>query len=155
MIRAASEADIPAILAIWNPMIRDALITFNSVEKTADDLRVLLVQKAHEGHAFLVAERDGVAVGFATYRQFRSDLGYRHTVEHSIMPGDAARARDWAENSCKASNNMRMGVARIRSLRASVRQIRRARGFTRRWGFTRFPAWRRWDGNSTSGGTWC
>ena len=93
MIRAASVADIPAILAIWNPMIRDALITFNSVEKTADDLRLLLVQKAHEGHAFLVAERDGVAVGLATYGQFRSGLGYRHTVEHSIMPGDAARGQ--------------------------------------------------------------
>ena len=93
MIRLAGAEDAADLAVLWNPWIRDTVITFNAVEKTADDLRLLLVQTAHEGHAFLVAERDGVAVGFATYGQFRSGLGYRHTVEHSIMPGDAARGQ--------------------------------------------------------------
>lgn len=92
MIRPATPADADAICAIWNPIIRDTGITFNPVEKTPQDVRALIAEKEAQGHAFLLAEGDGVQ-GFANYGQFRGGLGYQHTCEHSIVLGEGARGK--------------------------------------------------------------
>ncbi|WP_096786552.1 GNAT family N-acetyltransferase [Rhodobacter sp. CZR27] len=90
MIRQATEADAPALLAIWNPIIRDTLVTFNSAEKTVGELCAMIAERP----AFLVAQDEGGApLGFATYSQFRGGIGYRHTMEHTIILGPAARGR--------------------------------------------------------------
>jgi L-amino acid N-acyltransferase YncA len=93
MIRPATTADIPAVLEIWNPVIRDTVITFNPVEKTLTDMGRLLEEKATAGQAFLVADEGGQVQGFATYAQFRGGLGYKPTVEHSIILGPSARGK--------------------------------------------------------------
>lgn len=93
MIRPAQEGDIAAILAIWNPVIRDTAITFNPVEKTPEDLRALLAEKAAAGHAFLVAEVDDHLLGFAHYGQFRAGAGYARTLEHTIQLAPGAKGR--------------------------------------------------------------
>ncbi|GAW35176.1 N-acyltransferase YncA [Roseovarius sp. A-2] len=90
IIRRAANEDIPAILDIWNPLIRDTSVTFTTVEKTvrglADDL-------ATRGDAFLVAEAAGQILGFATYGPFRAGPGYAKTAEHSVILGAGARGR--------------------------------------------------------------
>lgn len=93
MIRAAQASDIPALLAIWNPVIRDTAITFNAVQKTPEDLAQLLSDKAALGHGFLVAEHMGMVVGFGTYGQFRNGIGYAHTMEHTIVLSDQSRGK--------------------------------------------------------------
>jgi L-amino acid N-acyltransferase YncA len=93
MIRPATPDDVPGIPAIWNPIIRDTLVTFNATEKTPADLTALLAEKSASGQAFLVAELEGAVAGFSTYGQFRGGIGYRHTVEHTILLGPAARGR--------------------------------------------------------------
>lgn len=85
MIRPATPADIGKILQIWAPIIRDTLVTFNTVVPTPEGLRATLEAKARDDHAFLVAEVDGKLAGFATYGQFRGGLGYAHTMEHTII----------------------------------------------------------------------
>ena len=92
MIRHATSDDIPAILAIWNPVIRDTMVTFNSAEKSVDDMQAMLTEKARHGFAFLVAD-DGCVQGFATYGQFRGGVGYARTMEHTIILGRGARGR--------------------------------------------------------------
>ncbi|HSF64787.1 MAG TPA: GNAT family N-acetyltransferase [Paracoccaceae bacterium] len=92
-IRAATPADIPGILAIWNPVIRDTAITFNSAEKTPDDLLAALRDKAAAGHAFLVAAPEGRVLGFATYGPFRGGTGYARTLEHTILLAPDAQGR--------------------------------------------------------------
>ncbi len=82
-VRTAEVRDIPAILAIWNPAIRDSLATFNHVEKSNSDIATMLAEKETSGHAFLVAEAEGI-LGFAYYGQFRGGAGYAHTMEHTI-----------------------------------------------------------------------
>ena len=72
-------------------MIRDTAVTFNSVEKTPDDLVQMIADKAHAGHGFLVAEHGGAVAGFASYGQFRGGIGYRHTMEHTIILGPQTR----------------------------------------------------------------
>ncbi len=91
MIRPATEADIPALLAIWNPVIRDTLVTFASVQKTPETLGQMIASRTADGFAFLVAERAGQIAGFATYAQFRGGDGYARTMEHTIILAPDAR----------------------------------------------------------------
>jgi len=93
MIRAATDADIPGIMAIWNPIIRDTLVTFTDLEKTPEALAALLAERHAAGHAFLVAEEGGAVLGFATFGQFRAGPGYRHSFEHTILLAPAARGQ--------------------------------------------------------------
>lgn len=93
MIRPAAEADIPGILAIWNPVIRDTTITFTPVEKTAVDLARMLADRAAAGFGFLVATDDRGVTGFATYGAFRSGPGYARSCEHSILLHPRAQGR--------------------------------------------------------------
>lgn len=92
-IRAATAGDIDAIAAIWNPAIRTGLATFNSVEKSPQDVQNLLKSCASAGHAFLVYEDAGTVIGFAFYTQFRGGKGYAHTMEHTIYIAPDAKGR--------------------------------------------------------------
>lgn len=93
IIRPAVLGDTPALLSLWNPIIRDTTITFNPTEKTGADIAQFIADKASAGHAVLVSEVDGAVVGFASYGQFRGGVGYSHTMEHSIVLGPHARGR--------------------------------------------------------------
>lgn len=94
MIRPARPEDIPALLAIWNPIIRETMVTFNNAEKSPADLAAMLAEKAAAGQPFLVAEGSGAKVlGFATYGAFRAGPGYRFTAEHTIILAPAARGQ--------------------------------------------------------------
>lgn len=93
MIRDATPADAPAIAAIWNPIIRDTAITFNSAEKTDAEIAAMIRARQADGHGFLVAEEGGPVLGFATYAQFRGGLGYARTMEHTILLSPAAHGR--------------------------------------------------------------
>lgn len=87
----ATPADIPAILTIWNPLIRDSVVTFNAAEKSAADIAQMIEDKARAGHGFFVARRDGKVAGFAAYGQFRAGVGYSRTMEHTIILAEGAR----------------------------------------------------------------
>ena len=91
-IRPARPDDTDAICAIWNQVIRETEITFNSVEKTPGDIRAMLADKAAAGHPFLVAA-DPVPAGFATYGQFRAGAGYARTMEHTVILAPRAWGR--------------------------------------------------------------
>lgn len=93
MIRPATPADCAAIAGIWNPIIRDTLVTFTTAEKTVGSLTATLAEKAAAGQTFLLAVEGASVLGFATYGQFRAGPGYARTVEHTILLGPAARGR--------------------------------------------------------------
>jgi L-amino acid N-acyltransferase len=90
LIRLATVADAGAIAALWNPYIRDTAVTFNPVEKSPADVAAMIDERARLGHATFVAEA-GELLGFASYAQFRSGVGYRTCMEHSILLAPAAR----------------------------------------------------------------
>lgn len=92
MIRPAVEADLDAVLAIWNPVIRETTVTFSSEERTREGLAALIAGRRAAGREFFVAEAEGVA-GFASYDQFRGGNGYRHAMEHTVILGPAAWGR--------------------------------------------------------------
>ncbi len=84
-IRPADEADAEAIVEIWNHYIRETAVTFNSIEKTKDDVREIVLACRKDNLAFLVAKDCERLVGFCTYFQFRCGIGYAKTMEHTIL----------------------------------------------------------------------
>ena len=93
MIRPARAADAPALAALLNHWILHTAVTFNPVPKTEADILAMIAAKAADGHAFLVAEDAGTVIGQACYGQFRSGVGYKTCMEHSIslLPGTPQR----------------------------------------------------------------
>jgi L-amino acid N-acyltransferase YncA len=91
MIRDATAADAPGIASIWNPVIRDTAITFNSAEKSDAEIATMIRDRQQAGHAFLVADIGEGIAGFATYAQFRGGIGYARTMEHTILLSPAAQ----------------------------------------------------------------
>lgn len=93
IIRDATSADIPAILAIWNDVIRNSVATFEFVEKTPEGLSAQIEARRAADRAFYVAEDAGAVIGFATYDQFRPSNGYARTMEHTVYIDPAAQGR--------------------------------------------------------------
>lgn len=93
MIRDASADDIPAIAAIWNPILRDTAISFWPGERSEQEIRDYIAQRQQQGHAVLVAEDGGRVLGFASYAQFRAGGGYAHAMEHTIHLAPEARGK--------------------------------------------------------------
>jgi len=108
ILRRAAARDVEAILAIWNPLIRDTAVTVTTEEKTAEGLAAKI---ATRGTAFIVARDAGRVLGFATFGPFRIGPGYRHTAEHTVILAEGAR---------------RGGTGR--ALMAQLEDVARARG---------------------------
>lgn len=92
-IRPATPGDHAQILAIWNPIFRHTLVTFASVEKTAETLVEYIDTRRARGREFFVAVDGDEVLGFASYDQFRGGDGYVHSMEHTVILAEAARGR--------------------------------------------------------------
>jgi phosphinothricin acetyltransferase len=84
LIRAATEADIAAITAIYAAEVRDFV---NTYEYDAPDQAEMLRRMqgvVEAGYPYLVATVDGQVAGYAYASSFRARIGYRFTVENSV-----------------------------------------------------------------------
>ena len=90
IIRPAHANDAAAIAEIANQIIRDTLVTFTTAERNTDSIAADIAARAP---AYLVAEKAGRVVGFATYGPFRTGPGYAQTCEHSIQLDPGARGQ--------------------------------------------------------------
>ncbi len=93
LIRPARAEDVAEILAYWNPIIRDTIVTFSSEERTVAGLAAMIADRRAAGHEFLVAEAGRQVLGHATYAQFRAGNGYARAMEHTIILAPGARGR--------------------------------------------------------------
>lgn len=84
-IRDATDADLAGILEIYNDAVLNTTAIWN--EKTVDlaNRRAWLAEHNAQGYPVLVAvdEQDQV-LGYASFGDWRTWDGYRHTVEHSV-----------------------------------------------------------------------
>ncbi len=92
-LRHATPDDAPAIAAIWNPIIRDTVITFYPLERSAEEIAAMIAARQGAGRAFLVAQEGDVCLGFASYDQFRPGPGNARSMEHTINLAPQARGR--------------------------------------------------------------
>ena len=93
MIRDATEADLPAILAIYNDVLATSTAIFSETPTTLEDRRQWFRARRDAGYPVLVATDDSGVLGFATFGDFRTWPGYRHTVEHTVHVRADARGR--------------------------------------------------------------
>lgn len=92
-IRDGSDADLPAILNIYNHAIATTTAVFSYLPHTLDMRREWFAEKQAKGYPVLVADLGGDVAGFATYGPFRAWPAYRYSVEHSVYVAAPARRR--------------------------------------------------------------
>jgi L-amino acid N-acyltransferase YncA len=92
-IRPATDADVPAILAIYADEVRTGTATFEYDPPDEAELRRRLRAVLDGGYPWLVAEVDGQVAGYAYASSFRPRAGYRFTVEDSVYVRRDQRGR--------------------------------------------------------------
>jgi len=93
MIRDATESDLPAILAIYNDVLAGSTAIFSERPATLEDRAQWFRARRELGYPVLVATDGSGVLGFATFGDFRTWPGYRHTVEHTVHVRADARGR--------------------------------------------------------------
>lgn len=84
-IRDATDADLAGILEIYNDAVLNTTAIWNEKTVDLDNRRAWLAERNAQGYPVLVAvdEQDQV-LGYASFGDWRTWDGYRHTVEHSV-----------------------------------------------------------------------
>jgi phosphinothricin acetyltransferase len=82
-VRAASAADVEAICIIHNQGISDRVATLDTVPRSPDDTRAWLSERGPR-HPVLVADLDGVVVGWASLNRFNPRAAYDHVADFSV-----------------------------------------------------------------------
>jgi phosphinothricin acetyltransferase len=95
-IRDATDADIDAIVRLFNALIATTTYGYRDRPTTAAEQRAWFAERTDLGFPTLVAEESGRVIAYALWSAFRGGTdrwsGYRHTVEHSIhVDGDHHR----------------------------------------------------------------
>ncbi len=139
LIRPAISADLPRIVDIWAPVIRDTTITFSSELRSVQMVADLIEKRRAAGREFFVAEREtetaSPVIGFASYDQFRSGNGYLHAMEHTIIlapegrGGGAGRALMAAVNDHASAAGAHTMVAAIDGDNVAAQAFHAAVGF--------------------------
>lgn len=92
-IRDAIEADVPAMLMIYNEVLASSTSIFSDIPRSEAEQRQWFRDRTAQGRPVLIAARGEELIGFASYGPFRTWPGYRHTVENSIYLAPAARGQ--------------------------------------------------------------
>jgi L-amino acid N-acyltransferase YncA len=82
-IRAATPADADAICRIYNQGIRDRVATLETEERTPAE-RAQWLEARGPRHPVLVAEADGLVVGWASLNVFNARRAYDHVADLSL-----------------------------------------------------------------------
>ncbi len=84
IIRKAQICDLEQLLEIYNYEVENGVATFDTDKRTLDEWRDWYNEHNKDNHPLLVAEIDGVCVGYATLSGFSARKAYDATVELSV-----------------------------------------------------------------------
>ncbi|KQT11520.1 GNAT family N-acetyltransferase [Ramlibacter sp. Leaf400] len=91
LIRPSTEADLPAITAIYSHHVQHGTGTFETTPPTELDMAGRRADVLGKGLPWLVAEQDGRVLGYAYCQWFKPRPAYRYSAEDSIyLHPDAA-----------------------------------------------------------------
>lgn len=91
-LRLASEADLPAINAIYNHYVLHSTCTYQITPETAED-RLAWFRRHGPLHPVTVAEAGGEVIGWGALNVFHGREAYARTVENSVYVRDDWRGR--------------------------------------------------------------
>ncbi len=83
LVRSATRADAGAINAILNPYIEKSTATFITEPKTLEQ-RLAWFDEHLDKHPVIVAECEGIVVGFGALSTFRARAAYAQTAEVAV-----------------------------------------------------------------------
>lgn len=92
-IRDAADADLPAIVAIYNAAIATRVSTAQLEQVTIEERRDWIRSHSPDRHPFWVAEIDGEVAGWLTLKSFLPRCAYAGTAEVSVYVGERFRRR--------------------------------------------------------------
>ncbi len=84
-VRPGLDTDLPALTTLYNHYVLHTEVTFDVEPFTVEQRHPWFAQYAATGpHRLLVAEVDGVAVGYVTSSAHRPKAAYRRSVETTV-----------------------------------------------------------------------
>jgi phosphinothricin acetyltransferase len=92
-IRDATDADLPAIVAIYNAAVATRISTAQLEPVTVEERRDWIRDHSPDRHPFWVAEIEGQVAAWLTVKPFLPRCAYAGTVELSVYVGDKFRRR--------------------------------------------------------------
>ncbi len=110
IVRAATENDLPSILAIYNDAVLNTTAIWNETPVDLANRRAWFEARRAAGFPVLVADEGGVVAGYGSFGDFRPFEGYRVTVEHSLYVAADARRKG-------------LGAALLTALMQDARQL--------------------------------
>lgn len=91
-IRLAKKSDAAALLAIYAPYVENIAITFEYEVPTIEDF-ANRIEKTLGKHPYLVAEEDGVVLGYAYASTYYARAAYDWAVELSVYVSQDTRGK--------------------------------------------------------------
>ncbi|MCW2796435.1 N-acetyltransferase family protein [Nocardioides sp.] len=135
LIRPAIDSDLPAVKAIYDEHVHHGIATFDVEPPPLDYWRSRL-ESPELGDHFLVADADGVAVGYSYSSAYRPRPGYRFTRETSVYLADVAQGRGTGRTLYDAlltalrTDGVRTALAVVALPNPASQALHRACGFT-------------------------
>src|SRR6266403_2989839 len=83
-IRDAIEADLPAIIEIYNATVPTRMVTAEPEPTTVEARLPWFREHSRDEHPFWVAESDGHIIGWLDFKKFLLRCAYRGTAEISV-----------------------------------------------------------------------
>ncbi|MEM6834784.1 MAG: N-acetyltransferase family protein [Pseudomonadota bacterium] len=93
MIRPAQEADMPAIAALYAPLVSSSVVTFELEPPSPEDMTARWQNLVQAGYPYLVAYEGTEFRGFAYCGPFRSREAYRFITENSVYLAPSAQSK--------------------------------------------------------------
>ena len=93
IIRDALEADLPAIVDIYNAAIRGRISTAQLEPVSVEERLPWFREHSPESHPLWVAELDGQIAGWLSFQSFITRCAYRGTAEISVYVNEKFRRR--------------------------------------------------------------
>src|SRR5215210_3920763 len=93
VIRPSREPDLPALTAIYADAVTHGTASFELEPPGEREMRQRRAALVGANYPYLVAERDGVVLGYAYAGPYRTRPAYRFTVEDSVYVARAAQGQ--------------------------------------------------------------
>lgn len=93
IIRPAIEADLPAVLAIYNHAVLHTVATADYEPQTLAQREAWFSEHEQGGYPVFVAEDEGVVVGWIALNKHHPRYGYRFSAEDSVYIAPEAQGR--------------------------------------------------------------
>lgn len=137
LVRSAGPADLPAIAAIYDDAVLKTTATFDTEPRPPEVHRRWFEAHADPRHPILVAEEDGVVVGWASLSAWSDRCAYAETAELSVYVAEASRGKGVGKRLMKEvieagrAAGLRTLLSRIADENAASVKLHESFGFAR------------------------